>query len=246
MNVASSKPNPRVLLDPKKNAEVVQSQLRSKWKLYVIRDIWIHLWGLDSTEGVLWVMKLLCKVAMNLLIKLQNVAWEQTLLFLWIISPSKFITWQQLIWHTACLAGAWICPLDIKKNPYQCHSAGMKWDGHKSKNLQLCCILGMVLFISLLFVALFGVQQSVLTAWRNKQQYIHFAIRWQSKTHPLQQTHVYLQIVQLPFRELLTLRENISLGKCLEDGRRNKVHKQDLSQSCREGCQQKQQAPVSC
>lgn len=25
-----------------------------------------------------------------------------------------------------------------KKNPYQCHSAAMKWDSHKSENLQLC------------------------------------------------------------------------------------------------------------
>lgn len=190
-------------------------------------------------------MKLLCEVAMNLLIKLQNVAWEQTLLFLWIISPSKFITWQQLIWHAACLAGAWICPLDIKKSPYQCHSAGMKWDGHKSKNLHLYWTLDMVFFISLLFVTLFEVQQSILTAWMNKQQYIHFAIRSQTKTSPLQQTHISLQVVWLPFRELLTLRGKISLGKCLEDGQRNKMCKQDLSQSFR-GYQQKQHAPVSC
>lgn len=123
-NVASSKQNPCVLLDAKENAEVLQSHLRSKWKLYVIRDIWIHLQGLDSDEGALWLMKLLCKTAMNLLIKLQNVAWMQTLLFLSITSPSQFITWQQLSWHRACLAGVWIWPLDIKK-PYQCHSAGI-------------------------------------------------------------------------------------------------------------------------
>ena len=73
MTVASSI-FPGVLLDPKKNAEAVQSHLRSKWKLYVIGDIWIHLQGLDSIEGALWLMKLLCTVAKSLLIKLQNVA----------------------------------------------------------------------------------------------------------------------------------------------------------------------------
>lgn len=47
--VAYSKWNPGVLLDPKENAEVALSHLGSKCKLYIIRDIWIHLWCLDST-----------------------------------------------------------------------------------------------------------------------------------------------------------------------------------------------------
>lgn len=53
VTVASFKQNLGVWLDLKKNAEVVQSHLRSKWKLYVIRDIWLPLQGLDSIEGAL-------------------------------------------------------------------------------------------------------------------------------------------------------------------------------------------------
>lgn len=126
--VAYFKWNPGVSLDPKENAEAALSHLRSKWKLYIIRNIWIHVWGLDSTEGALWLMKLLCKVAMNLLIKSQNVAWEKTPLVLWIPSPSKFITWQHLIWPVASLAGTWICPLETEKLlPMSLCWHGMGW-----------------------------------------------------------------------------------------------------------------------